>query len=1017
MISSAPEVVALVDRAKRFAALSGTFDPKQALAGNDKLDERLIVEVATVLAAGCDTNPDSGEGWLLRTAERRHILKTLRDGGQLAEAVQQRRAAADVDPETDDLLSVLLGERPFTEDDIARDLAASPSRDRVQRIIVALDRAGDEAELGLLQSARSVLAQMDRDVRRRQLEERGFFGREQEQASLIDWLESAQTSPPVQAAFVSGLPGIGKSALLEKITGSLNAAHDGLTVRLDFDRAGLGIIDVRGLTMEVARQVGERLGTAGGAILEARLGAASLELGEDSASIPSSRHMIFPADLASAIGRGLRAARRPVLLILDTLEVLRARGVEHPRRLFDWIDDLVRHDVAPIRIIAAGRGNALDSCPERVGLSVQLDGIDSNATAQLLERLDVASKDRDAVASVADGNPLVLRLAAEIATRFGKENLPRERLEKEVAAAFLYRFLLSRIEDPLLRRLAHPGLVLRRISAELVRDVLAPLLGIEGVGDKEARDLFSTLASEHWLVTPDPVDKDFVIHRSDMRLALLPLLYRDEPQFCAKIDSEAVNWFGKRHDPESEVDAAYHRLQLMRRGRRSRPMISKDVIFRFDDQMIAELPVAARNLVRTGQGERSEQFREGTAYSDGIDDDALAKELTALIERQDWAEGQYLAGQAMEAGTFDARSIAADAVRAFCWRAGRWSDARRLLAERDRLGGGDADLRELPRPLAIARIEMRAEFGRLNGSAKEVAQEFVVGEGKRSGLNLARHGALAFQLLTRGNYLFLETDLGRGADPVAATIEQWGVRTGHAARQAIDLARERLTARGASIGETVDSVSAQMVAVHSPYAGTVANLSTQAEFPWLGIAAGEIEARLCDMGGLFVPPLKGSIAPTPSNPVTGIAGLGLLAEWIDLLGFVRRDANLRTIGRAAERWRQTVAGNWRYGRPPVGWSYSNKLDVTLGARTRALGEERNPASAAMKRLQSLLGPDLSVERLRERLLKTLESAAQAESADEIAANLQRWRVPAAIVPPLAILIAHDALDLRRKIHV
>ncbi|MGH6707062.1 MAG: hypothetical protein ACREB1_09675, partial [Sphingomicrobium sp.] len=265
MNPSDPEITSLVDQAKRFAALSGTFDPKKALTADSTLDESTIVEVATALAAKCDTNPDSSEGWLLRTAERRYILHKLRADGNLEEAVQQRRAGADIDPETDDLLLALLGEHPFGKDDIARDLAMPPSHDRVQKIIVALDRAGDEAPASdLLQNARAVLAGMDRDVRRKHLEERGFFGRTDEQALLIDWLASGQASSPVQAAFVSGLPGIGKSALLEKITSSLNAANDGVSVRLDFDRAGLDVIDVRGLTMEVARQVGERLGEKGG---------------------------------------------------------------------------------------------------------------------------------------------------------------------------------------------------------------------------------------------------------------------------------------------------------------------------------------------------------------------------------------------------------------------------------------------------------------------------------------------------------------------------------------------------------------------------------------------------------------------------------------------------------------------------------------------------------------------------------------------------------------------------------
>ena len=65
-----------------------------------------------------------------------------------------------------------------------------------------------------------------------------------------------------------------------------------------------------------------------------------------------------------------------------------------------------------------------------------------------------------------------MQLAASVAEQAGAQQLRRVVKRKETAAAYLYRFLLFRIDEPTLKDL-YPGLVVRRISAEVIADVLA----------------------------------------------------------------------------------------------------------------------------------------------------------------------------------------------------------------------------------------------------------------------------------------------------------------------------------------------------------------------------------------------------------------------------------------------------------------------------------------------------------------------------------------------------------------
>ena len=144
MTEARDEVGRLVEEARVFAALSGPFDPKQALPDAAKDDPKLLVEVASVLASGCDTNPDHSNDWLLRTSERRYILASLDRDGRLRAAITRRRSAGP-DLETADLLLALEGSDTFAPGRIREDLDHSPSEQRLERIVVALDRAGEVA--------------------------------------------------------------------------------------------------------------------------------------------------------------------------------------------------------------------------------------------------------------------------------------------------------------------------------------------------------------------------------------------------------------------------------------------------------------------------------------------------------------------------------------------------------------------------------------------------------------------------------------------------------------------------------------------------------------------------------------------------------------------------------------------------------------------------------------------------------------------------------------------------------
>src|SRR5207302_5892729 len=101
-------------------------------------------------------------------------------------------------------------------------------------------------------------------------------------------------------------------------------------------------------------------------------------------------------------------------------------------------------------------------------------------------------------------------------------------LDEELRRAVLYDRFLSHIEDSRVQRLAHPGLVLRRVTADLVRLVLAGPCGLGEIDATTATELIEKLADEIWLVRRTP---DGLRHQPDVRRAMLRMMSED-PEYA-----------------------------------------------------------------------------------------------------------------------------------------------------------------------------------------------------------------------------------------------------------------------------------------------------------------------------------------------------------------------------------------------------------------------------------------------------------------------------------------------------
>ncbi|MFW6192120.1 MAG: winged helix-turn-helix domain-containing protein [Gemmatimonadota bacterium] len=263
-------------------------------------------------------------------------------------------------------------------------------------------------------------------------------GRDREVESLLACLEPG--GPVV--SFVHGIPGIGKSALLQafearaRTAGALVASVDGRSVEPS----------ERGLIEHLA----ERLDTEAG----------SLEV------------------LSSHLGQ----LDRTVVLAVDTFERLRL------------LDTWLRRNFVPglpenARLVVAGRYPPTGRWLTRPGWedlisTLHLGPLSDEAAVRLLKKMGVTGTRARRIHDFAGGHPLALKLAAATARHEGEPSFGDVGISRVVRK--LSRYVLEEVEDPATREALVAASVVRRTTVTL----LAALFP-----QREARGLHERLAS------------------------------------------------------------------------------------------------------------------------------------------------------------------------------------------------------------------------------------------------------------------------------------------------------------------------------------------------------------------------------------------------------------------------------------------------------------------------------------------------------------------------------------------
>ncbi|MEV4135486.1 effector-associated domain EAD1-containing protein [Dactylosporangium sp. NPDC049742] len=394
-----------------------------------------------------------------------------------------------------------------------------------------------------------------------------FRGRSRELSRLRGYAGIAVPGPvpsvrSLRPMLIHGPGGVGKSTLLARFILEHTEVHERDRfpfAYLDFDRPDIDAAEPLTLVMEAIRQLGVQYPEARDRCERIRRDwQEHLVSGRRTADRVRSGAV---RDLAGVVGT-LGAAKRPFLLVLDTFEEVQWRSeelVDAVWRLLEQFDQAVPR----LRVLISGRAEVYGH-PFH---SLHLTGLDHAGAVEFLRAHGV--RDRGVARSLArqvGGSPLSLKLAAQVYASEGADGVDlgtaswrlRFRVNDGMIQRQLYQRILRHIHDPDVRKLAHPGLVLRRITPALIAEVLAGPCRIE---DADPVRLFDELRREVSLVTV--AGDGSLHHRQDLRRLMIGLLRDEQPAVTREIHELAVAYYAAG-EPTAvhRAEEIYHRLCL-----------------------------------------------------------------------------------------------------------------------------------------------------------------------------------------------------------------------------------------------------------------------------------------------------------------------------------------------------------------------------------------------------------------------------------------------------------------------
>lgn len=407
-----------------------------------------------------------------------------------------------------------------------------------------------------------------------------FVGR----AGVLKLLQRAwKATEGVRWFYIEGPGGIGKSLTVARFIANLLEGNDlpDAVFHLDYDRPQLQMAREVNILQELVKQSARwcepglqdglrdlnlQLALRGRSVEDAE----SLSRSSESYGLNRVAHALSTMWKRQSTSHNVaRWPWRRIVVFLDSFEQVEYFDTSASlsvRRALERFDDV------DVLVVCASRGfkgtpRTIERKPLRLTqFSVpEADTYLKNEASRV--GLDVAQAELKEIRSAVGRSPLALRLSVSLLEQSDGQIEHGEwasttRESPELIQAALYDRLLRRIRDRQLRKLAVPGLLLRRLTAEVIEQVLAAPCELS-FGTEGATSLMQSARREGQLFLPDEWDPSAVRHRQDVRATMLGNIERSVGEDVARsVNLAAVAYYQNHPTLHMRVEELYHRLRL-----------------------------------------------------------------------------------------------------------------------------------------------------------------------------------------------------------------------------------------------------------------------------------------------------------------------------------------------------------------------------------------------------------------------------------------------------------------------
>jgi len=545
------------------AAVLGRFDPMVLI--KDAADQGRVL---SALAPLCDeVKHDGAMAWIMRADERRNLL-----GGLSTRALKSALVAA-AELKTDRFggyLHMALSGRRVSD----KGLSIEALKDLQAALEFVGQKDGEDLDLPARAAlrAREIRRKISRksaDASLRLVSPEKLYGRTGEYQALVDFSQSGEVAEKYATAehseerwifLVTGVGGVGKSALT-------------------FDRPGLSSGDTLQLMFEVTRQLGLQRPD-----IDDLLSRYRYELREmfsdatlQSFDLTQSLFVRGLGLLALHLEENWKDFGKPIVIVLDTFEEILDRGPKATNFILDWLSMLREHvGFTNLRVIIGSRvspGPEFEMLHGALSGHIPLVDLKPRAAQSMLVGFGMDKARATRAVDAFGGNPLTLIILMRYARDMGAketdalidEGAKHDVLSGLLAQQFLYSRILLRLRDDELEKLASPGLALRRVTPQIIQDVLAVPCGIALRDEAHLADIWQRLRAKVWLVESE--DETTVRHVRSLRNVMLDQLGAKDPAGVEAIHKAAVAYYEAGLDrampiSAQNLEALYHRLLL-----------------------------------------------------------------------------------------------------------------------------------------------------------------------------------------------------------------------------------------------------------------------------------------------------------------------------------------------------------------------------------------------------------------------------------------------------------------------